>query len=59
MPSEITLVPKVHGPLSVYPIEFARHFGVSAFVTDRFGGVSVARTNRSTWATTLTMTPNT
>ena len=42
MPSELTLVPKVHGPLSVYPIEFARHFGVSAFVTDRFGGVSVA-----------------
>jgi YfiH family protein len=42
MPNEITLVPKVHGSLSVYPIEFARHFGVSAFVTDRFGGVSAA-----------------
>ncbi len=41
MPRELTLAPKVHGPLSVYPIEFARHFGVSAFVTDRFGGVSV------------------
>jgi YfiH family protein len=40
MPSEVTLTPKVHGSLSVYPIEFARHFGVSAFVTDRFGGVS-------------------
>jgi YfiH family protein len=42
MPREVTLVAKVHGPLSVYPVEFARHFGVSAFVTDRFGGVSVA-----------------
>jgi len=26
--------------LNVYPIEFARHFGVRAFVTDRSGGVS-------------------
>ncbi len=41
MPSELTLTPQLHGPLSVYPVEFARHFGVSAFVTDRFGGVSV------------------
>ena len=40
MPNEITLTPKIHGSLSVYPIEFARHFGVTAFVTDRFGGVS-------------------
>jgi YfiH family protein len=42
VPSELTLTPKVHAGLSVYPIEFARHFGVSAFVTDRFGGVSTA-----------------
>ncbi|MEO9180862.1 MAG: polyphenol oxidase family protein [Acidimicrobiales bacterium] len=42
MPSEITLTPHVRGSLSVYPVEFARHFGVQAFVTDRFGGVSAA-----------------
>jgi YfiH family protein len=28
--------------LNVYPIEFARHFGVRAFVTDHTGGVSPA-----------------
>ena len=28
--------------LNVYPIEFARHFGVQAFLTDRTGGVSPA-----------------
>lgn len=41
MPTTLTLSPKVHSALRVYPVEFARHFGVSAFVTDRFGGVSV------------------
>ncbi len=59
MPNEITLVPKVHGSLSVYPVEFARHFGVTAFVTDRFGGVSLAPYDSLTWATTSTTTPST
>jgi YfiH family protein len=30
------------GELDVYPVEFARHFGVRAFVTGRSGGVSAA-----------------
>lgn len=42
MPNEITLRPEVRGPLSVYRVEHMRHFGIDAFVTDRFGGVSVA-----------------
>ncbi|HEY5438676.1 MAG TPA: polyphenol oxidase family protein [Acidimicrobiales bacterium] len=42
MPTEVTLIAQARGRLSVYPIEFARHFGVHAFVTDRFGGVSAA-----------------
>jgi YfiH family protein len=42
MPVELTLTPKQLGGLNVYPIEFARHFGVRAFVTDRHGGVSPA-----------------
>jgi YfiH family protein len=42
MPVELTLSPAQHGVLNVYPIEFARHFGVRAFVTDRTGGVSPA-----------------
>ena len=40
MPIELTLTPSTLGVLNVYPIEFARHFGVRAFVTDRSGGVS-------------------
>ncbi len=40
MSTEITLTPQARGTLSVYPVEFARHFGVQAFVTDRFGGTS-------------------
>ena len=36
----VTLTPEARGPLSVYPIKSVRHFGVEAFVTDRFGGVS-------------------
>lgn len=42
MPVEVTLTPQRHGELDVYPIEFARHFGVRAFVTARTGGVSSA-----------------
>jgi polyphenol oxidase len=42
MPVELTLTPSRHGLLDVYPIEFARHFGVRAFVTGRTGGVSPA-----------------
>jgi YfiH family protein len=42
VPVELTLTPSQHGELNVYPIEFARHFGVRAFVTDRTGGVSPA-----------------
>jgi hypothetical protein len=42
VPVELTLSPKTHGELNVYPIEFARHFGVRAFVTGRTGGVSAA-----------------
>jgi len=40
VPIELTLTPSTLGVLNVYPIEFARHFGVRAFVTDRSGGVS-------------------
>jgi polyphenol oxidase len=39
---EVTLTTKPLEALNVYPIEFARHFGVHAFVTDRGGGVSPA-----------------
>ena len=42
MSVELTLAAGPRGALSVYPIEFARHFGVQAFVTDRTGGVSPA-----------------
>jgi hypothetical protein len=42
MPVELNLTASRHGALNVYPIEFARHFGVRAFVTDRTGGVSPA-----------------
>src|SRR5665213_1072757 len=42
MPVELTLAPSQHGVLNVYPVEFARHFGVRVFVTDRTGGVSPA-----------------
>lgn len=40
MPVEVTLRPEVRGPLTVYPVEWARGFGVDAFVTDRFHGTS-------------------
>ncbi len=40
MPTHVTLSAQARGALSVYPVESARHFGVHAFVTDRFGGVS-------------------
>lgn len=42
MTVEVTLTTKPLEALNVYPIEFARHFGVEAFVTDRGGGVSPA-----------------
>jgi YfiH family protein len=42
VPVELNLTPSRHGVLDVYPIEFARHFGVRAFVTGRNGGVSSA-----------------
>lgn len=42
MPLELTLAPNALGDLYVYPVEFARHFGVRAFVTGRTGGVSPA-----------------
>jgi YfiH family protein len=41
MPSDVTLRAEPRGDLTVYPIEQARALGVDAFVTDRFGGVSV------------------
>jgi YfiH family protein len=42
VPVEVTLSAKARGVINVYPIEFARHFGVQAFFTDRTGGVSPA-----------------
>ena len=42
MPIELTLAPATVGELHVYPVDFARHFGVRAFVTGRTGGVSPA-----------------
>ncbi len=45
MPVEVTLVRALRGPLRVYPIDSVRPFGVDAFVTDRFGGVSEAPYN--------------
>src|SRR5579863_7943866 len=42
MTIEITLTPKPVEGITVYPLEFARHFGVHAFVTGRGGGVSPA-----------------
>jgi YfiH family protein len=42
VPLELTLAPEELEGLSVYPIEFARHFGVRVFVTGRSGGVSPA-----------------
>jgi YfiH family protein len=40
VPVEVALSPEVRGPLTVYPVEGARAFGIDAFVTDRFNGVS-------------------
>jgi polyphenol oxidase len=42
VPVELNLGAKPRSALKVYPIEFARHFGVQAFLTDRSGGVSPA-----------------
>ncbi len=41
MPRELVLVPEQRGELTVYPAQNLRAIGVDAFVTDRFGGVSV------------------
>jgi YfiH family protein len=41
VPAEITLTTEARGVLSVHPIESVLEFGVDAFVTDRFNGVSV------------------
>ena len=41
MHHELTLAPEVRGSLSIYHWEGARLLGVDAFVTDRFGGVSL------------------
>lgn len=38
----LNLTPKSIGEITVYPIDFARHFGVHAFLTGRDGGVSPA-----------------
>ena len=42
MPSNVTLRAETRHSLTVYPIERAQELGVDAFLTDRFGGVSVA-----------------
>jgi YfiH family protein len=42
VPVDLTLAPQEIDGLDVYPVEFARHFGVRAFVTGRSGGVSPA-----------------
>ena len=42
MSVDLVLSARPRGVLNVYPIEFARHFGVQAFLTDRAGGVSPA-----------------
>jgi len=42
VPAPLTLRTEVRGPLSVHCVEEFREFGVDAFVTDRFGGVSPA-----------------
>jgi YfiH family protein len=42
VPIEVALERELREELSVYPITSAREFGVDAFVTDRFGGVSEA-----------------
>lgn len=42
MPIELTLTSTVLEGLEIYPVDFARHFGVRAFVTGRSGGVSAS-----------------
>ena len=42
MTVELDLTSKSVEGLNVYPVDFVRHFGVHAFVTDRSGGVSPA-----------------
>jgi polyphenol oxidase len=40
MSIDVSLRAETRGALTIYPVEGARAFGVDAFVTDRFGGVS-------------------
>ena len=42
MPVEVALRAVSRGPLRVHEIDFARSFGIDAFLTDRSGGVSEA-----------------
>jgi YfiH family protein len=42
VPVEVTLTRRARGTLSVYPISSVAAFGIDAFFTDRFGGVSKA-----------------
>jgi hypothetical protein len=42
VPIEVALARESRGELNLYPIVSAREFGVQAFVSDRFGGVSEA-----------------
>jgi YfiH family protein len=41
VPDDLTLTPEVRGPLTIHPVPGVRRFGVDAFFTDRWGGVSV------------------
>ena len=45
MPFDVTLDAEIRGELTVYPVKSVVELGVDAFVTDRFGGVSVAPYN--------------
>lgn len=42
MPIDVTLEAESRDSLAVYPVTSARPYGVDAFITDRFGGVSHA-----------------
>jgi YfiH family protein len=40
MPSDVNLTGATRGALGVWPVDAVREFGIDAFVTDRFNGVS-------------------
>jgi len=42
VPIDVTLDAEIRGGLTIYPVQSVVELGVDAFVTDRFGGVSVA-----------------